>query len=174
MPFNTSAPISADNLSIRYFDALIDLPAASSVPLGTRAYVTAESTYYVVQPSPTAPHAGSWVADGPGSIGVANAVVPVLGGIRTPPKQVGDASYSVIDDDYLIEFNAALSAPRTITLPAPNLAAPGRMLIIKSANAVNGANVINTSLNIDGAAGSIAAPYGALRIYDSGTQWLSI
>lgn len=173
MPFNTSDPISADNSATRYVDALLDLPAATSVPLETRIFVAAENTYYIAQPSATAPHAASWVAAGPGSIGVANAVAPILGGLRLPPKQVGDANYSVIDDDLFIEFNALLSAPRTITMPAPNLASPGRVLIIKSSNAANGANVINLSQTIDGAVTQISAPYGVVRAIDNGSQWVS-
>ena len=162
MTFAASRPISADKLSIRYVDAFADLPAAGSVPLGTQIFVQADNSYYIAQPSATAPHAASWRAAGV-SIGV-NGSVPV--------RTIGDANGSVTADDFIVEFNVALTAPRTLDLtPAETL---GRTLIIKSNNAVNGANVVNLSATVDGAAGQLPQPYSSLFIYYDGTRWLGI
>lgn len=171
MTFAASRPISADKLSIRYVDAFADLPAAGSVPLGTQIFVQADNSYYIAQPSATAPHAASWRAAGV-SIGVNGSVATLLGGLQVPVRTIGDANGSVTADDFIVEFNVALTAPRTLDLtPAETL---GRTLIIKSNNAVNGANVVNLSATVDGAAGQLPQPYSSLFIYYDGTRWLGI
>lgn len=173
MTFAASRPISADKLSIRYVDAFADLPAAGSVLLGTQVFVVADNTYYIAQPSATAPHAASWRAAG-STIGVNGKVATLLGGISVPVRvENNPVNVTVTDDDYIIEYRqGALGAPVTVNMPSP-AAAIGRTLIIKSAGAANGAGPINLSATVDNAAASIATPYGSLRVYSDGIEWLS-
>jgi hypothetical protein len=172
MPFATSAPISANNLSNRYVDAVSQLPPATSVPLGTRIWVEGEKSFYVAQPSAIAPHAASWMPDGPGLIGISNGISAILGGLRLPLRQIANVDYTVKNDDVIVEYDVALTADRTLTIPFPNPVAPGRVLILKLSGAP-GAFKVNLSATVDGVSSALTVQYQVIRIYDSGLQWLS-
>ncbi|AEV99269.1 hypothetical protein A4D02_32225 [Niastella koreensis] len=90
---------------------------------------------------------------------------------RTP---VNDAGYSVQAADYLIAYTA-LSAARTVTLPAASTMT-NRILIIKDESGAAGTyNIIINVVaggNIDGGSlKTITVNYGSLEVYSNGSQW---
>ncbi|THU39397.1 hypothetical protein FAM09_12890 [Niastella caeni] len=92
---------------------------------------------------------------------------------RTP---VNDAGYSALASDYLIAFTA-LTAARTVTLPAAS-SMTNRIMIIKDESGA--ATTYNITINvtaggtIDGASSkTISVNYGSIEVYSNGSQWFT-
>lgn len=100
-----------------------------------------------------------------------------LGGQIVKRTAVNDANYNVTQYDYIIAYTA-LSAGRTVTLLAPDATNTNQVFVIKDEAGGAGANNITITPaagNIDGAASiAINTNYGAVRIYNNGTNYFTI
>lgn len=156
--------------TINQRDTLVPLTKAVA---GLIAYVHSERAFYIVRPSETTPNTFVWSIIGQGvlDLGQSGEIATLLGGLRVASVGAGNnAGWNVSDGELAITFQATLTQVCIVTLPAPNAANPGRVLIIKSKNAVNGVNTIKVS-GVDGGTKTIGTAYGALVLMDDGTSW---
>lgn len=101
----------------------------------------------------------------------------INGGLRAKRSTVNDGNYNATSANLIIAYTA-LTAQRTVNLPAANTMT-GRILIIKDEAGTAGTNNIVLDPNgaelIDGASTkSINTNYGSLTIYSSGSAWFII
>lgn len=90
---------------------------------------------------------------------------------------VADADYTTLGTDFLVSYTS-LSAPRTVNLIAAATFAAGSILIISDASGNAGTHTItvdgNASETINGATtATITTNYGSLRLYCTGTAWIT-
>lgn len=168
--------IVGENYNIRFFDAL-PLPT-TGLQAGQIAFVASTLSFYVVVPDASLPGFPlSWTPMRSAFLGTPSTNLQLFGGISMGVTTLGDGDYVVVDGDYHAEFNILLTAPRSVTLPSA-AALPGRVIVVSSYGAVNGANVLNIAAaagNIDGAASvQIATAYGSRTFQSDGTNWKSI
>lgn len=88
---------------------------------------------------------------------------------------VNDAAYTALISDVIIEYTA-LTAARTVTLPAVANVPVGKTYVIKDGAGTAGTNTITIdgsgAETIDGAATqTITVNYGELEIYNTGSAW---
>lgn len=107
----------------------------------------------------------------------ATRVRKISEGLNVFPRVAVAAAYTIKTVDYIIEVTGGL--PLTLTLPKAAVAGKGRVFIIK--DAAGGATANNITIDgdgsetIDGAATKvIAANYGTVWLYSSGTAWFTI
>ncbi|HSE61406.1 MAG TPA: glycosyl hydrolase family 28-related protein [Candidatus Saccharimonadales bacterium] len=110
------------------------------------------------------------------ALGATTGAATIPNGFARGRTAVNDANYLVVTTDSKVCYTA-LSAARTVTLPAAS-SMPGQELVVKDeSGSCSGVNTITTtpsSGTIDGAASlAISTAYGVLRIYSNGTQWFS-
>lgn len=89
---------------------------------------------------------------------------------------VNDAAYTAKLTDHLIAYTA-LSAGRTVTLPAPSSCTNQIFIVKDEAGAANTHNITvdGGDGNIDGASTkTISANYGKLAVYSDGTNWFTL
>lgn len=87
---------------------------------------------------------------------------------------VNDANYPVVASDSIVAFTA-LSAARTVTLPAPSTNI-GRILVIKDeSGSCSGGNTITIVGTVDGATNLVLnSAYAHARLYAGSTGWYKI
>ena len=88
----------------------------------------------------------------------------------------GNANSSIAATDFIAVANVTFTAARTYTLPAVATFGANRVLVVKSAGAVNGANTLiidgSGAETIDGAATvTISTARGSYTLYCDGTTW---
>lgn len=97
---------------------------------------------------------------------------------RVIRREINDADYTVVFNDYLIAYTA-LTAARTVNLPAASTLKDGNSFEVKDEAGTAGANNItidpNGSETIDGAATAVVnSNYGCIKFYTDGTNWFTL
>lgn len=173
MTFAATNPNISGIVQARYFDSIAArdtaVPPTSGVA-GLIAWVEDTQSFYMLAPKATGVNALEWKVWTAGTVGNDGSVLRVLGGIAFQRRLIGDANAVVTDDDYALVFDTTLTAARTVTLPAASVSTAGRQLVIKSKNAVNGANTIAIA-GVDGGTSTISTAYGSRTVIDDGTGW---
>lgn len=102
-----------------------------------------------------------------------SSILHIDGGLTGRRTTTGDANYTALTSDFIIEWTA-LTANRTLNLPAAATAADGKIYIVKKGTSAAFNIIIDPSgaETIDGVATvSITASFGSQRIYCTGTAW---
>lgn len=120
-------------------------------------------------------HAGAARFGSSTASALGGSILHIDGGLTVKRTTATDANYTALVTDHVIEF-PAITANRTVALPAAATAAVGKEYIIKK---TTGAFTITIDPDaaelIDGAATLVIpiATYGVARIYCTGTAWMS-
>lgn len=88
---------------------------------------------------------------------------------------VSDANYAALATDWLIAYTA-LTASRTVTLPAPSAAQAGKLYVVKdeSGNAGTYPIVVTAPVSIDGSSSvQVNGPYGSVAVYSDGAAYFT-
>ena len=173
MTFANTNPNISGAAVVRFFDSIaardLGLPATKGVA-GAIAWVQDTKAFYMLVPSDSAGNALAWQVWTGGDIGADGQVSKFLGGVQFQGRLVGDVNATVTADDYALLFDTTLTAARTVTLPAASASTRGRVIVVKSINAVNGVNTIAIA-GVDGGTSTISTAYGARMLIDNGTSW---
>lgn len=173
MTFAATNPNISSIVQARYFDSIAARDAAVPPTQGVAgliAWVEDTRSFYMLAPKAAGTNALEWKSWTTGQIGNDNTVLRVLGGIAFQRRLIGDANAIVNDDDYALIFDTTLTAARTVTLPAAGASTAGRIIVVKSMNAVNGLNTIAIA-GVDGGTSTISTAYGSRTLIDNGTDY---
>jgi hypothetical protein len=98
---------------------------------------------------------------------------PVMAAPYMARTTVADAAYTLTVSDYIVAYTT-LTATRAVTLPTATVALAGKAWIVKDEAGAATADPITITGTLDGVTNkSIAANYGALRIYCNGTGFFT-
>lgn len=144
---------------------------------GTAGTIASPPTASVVKISQ---NGNSWFTGGNVGIGTATPVATLSlgGGMAINRRGVSDVNYTAVATDYMIAYTA-LSATRTVTLPAASASNTNQIYIIKdqTGNAATNNIVVQGTggQTIDGAVSkSITTAWGVLKVYTNGSAWFTM